>query len=174
MKKVLSCLLAVLILASFTVSAFAAASPQNQPAPQPAPVYVAPEKEPEPAAVDANGEDISSLIVITPVTDKDSLSEELLADFEAGVASAEELDVAALVDGEGREVGIAQVFYISSTEEVVFPVTLRLQLENPDAFAALIHLVDDEWVVEETELKDDILKVTVESLGTFAIVEYLA
>ena len=184
MKKVLSCLLAILILASMTVPAFATSSPEQPGAPTPvAPPYVPPVEKEEPAVVDGNGDDITDITVITTETDIDTLGDEDKGEFEAGLAELGELDLKALITkydpALGEEIGerklaIAEVFYVSTTEEVVFPVTMRLKLNDAENFVALIHRVDGEWIVEKTELKEDVLKTTVDSLGIFAIVVYAA
>ncbi len=176
MKKVLSCLLAILILASMTVPAFATSSVEQPGAPTivpPPPTYIPPVEKEEPAVVDGNGDDITDITVITTETDIDTLGDEDKAEFEAGLAELAELDLEALL-GEGKKYAIAEVFFVSTTEEVVFPVTMRLKLNDAENFAALIHRVDGEWNAEETELKDDVLKTTVESLGIFAIVVFAA
>lgn len=171
MKKVLSCLLAVLLLASFSVMAFAA-----DPVPSVEAEKVAPEVS---EAVDAEENDVSDAIIVTDLADKEELSDEAQEEMDAAVEALEEVD--AVVEGNeelkelvgDKEVAVESVFNISSTGEVAFPLELKLQLDNPENFAALLQFVDGEAQLVETELEDDVISFTVDSLGTFAILSFV-
>ena len=152
MKKVLSCLLAVLILCSFAVTAFAAPSPESEGAPEVA------------AATDAAGNDISAVIEVVPATEKDALDEEELAEFEAAEEALDEI-AASL----GKNVAVSDKFFVKAAEDVSFPVNLTFALENADDFVALLHFVDGNWVLVPTETEADEVSFEADSLGAFAV-----
>jgi len=171
MKKVLSCLLAVLLLASFSVMAFAA-----DPVPSVEAEKVAPEVS---EAVDAEGNEVSAAIVITDLAEKEELSDEAQEEMDAAVEALEEID--AVIEGNEelkdlvgeKEVAVESVFNISNTGDVTFPLELKLQLDNPENFAALLQFVDGEAQLVETEREDDVISFTVDGLGTFAVLSFV-
>lgn len=176
MKKFLSCLLVVLLLASLTVSAFASEAEKTPSA----------EKPEEPTIEDVypvgnpEDEETDALIVLTLDKDKANLSEskrevyeeatEKLMDLDAVVAETEGLEAAI----DGREVGVSAMFDISVVEgredEVGFPLVIKLKIPSPESFVALLQYEDGMFVLLETELEDDILTFTVEHLCPFAII----
>lgn len=179
MKKVLSCLLVVLLLASLSVSAFATASVQNQPAPVLAPAVPAEDEDTVEisSAVDANGNDISDLIKITSDMDAEDLPDEALAVYKVAKAALEDNLEGVIEETEGladvidgRKVAVSDLFDISVEGEVEFPITIKLKIANPDIFVALLHYVDGAFQLVETELEGDILTFTVDSLSPFAII----
>lgn len=171
MKKVLSCLIAVLLLVSVCAMAFAD--------------DMVPSVETEPVvpgittAVDANGNDVSDGIVITDYADKDKLTEEKQEQLDAAFETLK--DVAALVEGSEElkavvgdaEVDAEALFDISVYgDEIVLPVKLGLELVNPDNFAALLYFVDGEASVVEAELEDGVLSFTLEEAGAYAVLSF--
>lgn len=170
MKKVLSCLLAVLLLASFCAMAFA-----DDVVPSVESKAGVPEVE---SVVDADENDVAASIVVTPITEAETLSESVQAELDDAVAVLEDLagvveaneDLKALVGD--KDVAVDSIFNMSATGEVTFPLTLRLKLENPDNFAALLQFVENEPKLIETELEDDVITFTVESLGNFVILSF--
>lgn len=173
MKKILSCLLAVLLLVSFSISAFAAEVPSVEAEKQVPTVS---------EAKDADGNDVAALIVITDYEDKDTLPEEAQKQLDATHDALE--DLAALVEGnedlkallDGKEVDCEALFDISivpeKDDEVKLPIGLKLELVNPDNFAALLHFVDGEATLIETELGEDGLSLSLEELGAYAILSF--
>ena len=170
MKKVLSCLLAVLLLASLSISAFAAEVPSVE-AEKLAPVVS--------EAKDADDNDVSGGIVITDYEDKDTLPEEAQKQLDAAYDALE--DLAALVEGnddlkellDGKEVDCEALFDISVVgDEIKLPVNLKLELANPDNFAALLHFVDGEATLVETELDDELLSMVLEEVGAYAVLSF--
>lgn len=171
MKKVLSCLLAVLLLASLSVSAFAAdelvSSVENAGAPEIV------------SAVDANGNDLTAKIVITPYDERESLAEDVLAVLEKAYDVLKEAeDLTALNDslkelaGE-KAIAAGELFDISAVEEIEFPVTITLKAENLENFVALLHFVDEEFVVveePEVDAEEGTVVFTVDSLSPFAVI----
>lgn len=172
MKKLLSCLLAVLILVSFCAMAFAEEE-------------VVPSVEAEPtvpevsSAVDASGADVGPAIVITPYEDKDTLSEEAGAQMDMAFEALQDLDalveanedLKALAD-EG-EFDTESLFDISIVGEVELPVDLQLKLANADNFAALLYFVDGVPEVVEAGVEDDVLAFSFEKVGTYAILSFV-
>lgn len=171
MKKILSCLLAVLLLASLSVSAFAAEVPSVE-----AEKLVPTVSE----AKDADEKDVADGVVITDYEDKDALPEEAQKQLDAAYDALE--DLAALVEGnddlkellDGKEADAESVFDISIVgDEIKLPVELKLELVNPDNFAALLHFVDGEATLIESELEDGVLTAVIEELGTYAILSFV-
>ena len=176
MKKVLSCLLAVLLLASLSVTAFAAAD-------------VVPSVEAESVvptvseAVDADEKDVASAIIITDAEDEEKvaeLPEEAQKQLEDAAKALE--DIAALVEGnddlkellDGKEVDAESLFDISIVgDEIKLPVSLKLELVNPDNFAALLHFVDGEATLVESELADENVSFVLEETGAYAVLSFV-
>ena len=170
MKKVLSCLLAVLLLASFSVMAFAA---------DPVPSVEAEEVVPAVAeALDADGNDVASAIVITDYADKDTLPEAAQEQLDAAAEALK--DLAALIEGNedlkelvgDKDVDVESLFDISTVGEISFPVDLKLELENVDNFAALLHFVDGEATLVETEVEDEAVSLALEEVGSYAVLSF--
>ena len=172
MKKVLACLLALAILASLGITAFAAEVPSVQPD-KPVPVVV-------PTTPDKDEEDVSAWIIITDYEDKEKLPKAAEEQLDQAYEALQ--DVAAVVDGnedlkallEGKEVDCESLFDISIVEDKVeLPVEVKLELVNPDHFAALLHFVDGEATLIETELKDENLVLTLEETGAYAVLSFV-
>ena len=170
MKKILSCLLAILLLASLSVSAFAAEVPSVE-----AEKLVPTVSE----AKDADDKDVSGGIVITDYEDKDTLPEDAQKQLDAAYEALE--DLAALVEGnddlkellDGKDVDCEALFDISIVgDEIKVPVNLKLELVNPDNFAALLHFVDGEATLVETELDEELLSLVLEEVGAYAVLSF--
>jgi len=170
MKKALACLLAIAILASLGITAFAAEVPSVE-AEKLVPAVA--------AAVDADGNDVADGIVITDY-DKDTLPEEAQKQLDDAAEALK--DLAALVEGndelkellDGAEVDCESLFDISVVgDEIKLPVELKLELVNPDSFAALLHFVDGEATLVETELEDAELALTLEETGAYAVLSFV-
>ena len=171
MKKILSCLLAVLLLASFSISAFAAEVPSVESEKQIPTVA---------EAVDADGNDVAEGIVVTDYEDKDTLPEDTQKQLDDAAEAVE--DLAALVEGseelkellDGKEVDCEALFDISVVgEEIKLPVEMKLELVNPDNFAALVHFVDGEAALVETEVEDGVASFTLEEAGVYAVLSFV-
>ena len=164
MKKVLSCLLAIMLLVSSVYAANFVSSVANAGAPALA------------GATDADGNDASSSIVITPYDEKDSLPEDLQKSMdEAYDAISNADDLAALNDelksaAGDNSIAVSDLFDIRPVGEVKFPVTVELENDNVDSFVALVHYVDGgfEWV--DTEVKDGKISFKADSLSPFAVI----
>ena len=172
MKKILSCLLAVLLLASFCAMAFA----EEEVVPSVEAESAAPEVV---EAIDASESDVASGIIVTDLADAEELSEDAQAQMDAAVEALE--DLAALIEdsedlktlADEGDFDVESVFDISIVGDVELPVEMKLKLDNVDSFAALIHLVDGEPSVIETEVKDGLLSFVLEELGTYAILSFV-
>ncbi|MBR0199683.1 MAG: hypothetical protein IJQ42_05910 [Oscillospiraceae bacterium] len=172
MKRVLACLLAVLLLASLSVTAFADG---------PVPSVEAEKQVPAVSeAKDADGNDVASKIIITDFEDKEKLPEDAQKQLDAAAEALKDLD--ALVEGNedlkkqlnGAAVDAESLFDISLADDSVkLPVELQLKLANPDHFAALVHFVDGEATLIETEAKDELASLSLEEVGTYAVLSFV-
>ena len=91
-------------------------------------------------------------------------------------------DLDALVEGNedlkkqlnGAAVDAESLFDISLADDSVkLPVELQLKLANPDHFAALVHFVDGEATLIETEAKDELASLSLEEVGTYAVLSFV-
>jgi len=174
MKKVLACLLVLAIMASLSITAFAAEVPSVE-----AETLVPSVAE----AVDADEKDVASAIIITDAEDEEKvaeLPEEAQKQLEDAAKALE--DLAALVEGnddlkellDGKEVDAEALFDISVVgDEIKLPVSLKLELVNPDNFAALLHFVDGEATLVEAELEDENVSFTLEETGAYAVLSFV-
>ena len=168
MKKVLSCLLVVLLLASLCTTAFAT-SKVSSAEPGPNPPVVVPPTEPE--------DDSDKGIVITDYADREKLSEYKQEQLELAYDALQ--DVAALVEGNEElkellgdaEVDMESLFDISG--DVDLPVPLTLELANPDNFAVMLRFVDGEPSVVKTHVEDELLTLNLEVYGAYAILAFV-
>lgn len=167
MKKIFAILLAVVLVFSLSATAFAdnfVNSAANAGAPEVA------------AVADSEGKDVASAVVVTPITEKDTLAEEELKAldeaYESLKAAASLADVNAdLKEAAGdKAIAVSDLFNVSAKEEVSFPLTITLKNDNLDNFVALLQFVDGEWTWVDAEVKDNELTFTVDQLGVFAIV----
>ena len=158
MKKVLSCLLAVLLLASISVMAFAAEAVPS---------------------VEAEGNDVTSAIIITDYADKDTLPEEKQAAMDEAAEALK--DLAALVEGNEElaellgdsDYDCEALFDVTFVGDVAVPVKVDLELANAENFAALLQLVDDGVALVETELNEEVLTATLEGEGVYAVLSFV-
>ena len=163
MKKFLSCLLAVLLIASIGVFAYADELVKS-PA---AGVQVF-----QPAT--GNGQ-----IVIVPSAEKDQLPEDLLEAFEEAYKALEDAeDLSELFPDvtipDGKKLAVYDAYEMYAVGEVEFPVDIAFECENLGDFAGLGHYVDGEWTLvdgAEANSEDDVDSVafTAEDLGSFAV-----
>lgn len=172
MKRVLACLLAVLLLASLSVTAFAD---------DPVPSVEAEKQVPTVSeAKDAEGNDVASKIIITDFEDKETLPEDAQKQLDAAAEALKDLD--ALVDGNedlkkllnGAAVDAESLFDISLADDSVqLPLELKLELANPDHFAALLHFVDGEATLVETETEEAFASLSLEEVGSYAVLSFV-
>ena len=169
MKKILSCLLVVMLLCSLSVAAFAdnfVSSVANAGAPEVA------------EAAQADGTDGKALVGITPMDEEDKLPEELKAAMDAAFESLDKASDLGAVNAELKDaaadqsIAVSDLFDIRVLEEgtVSFPLTITLKDKNLDNFVALLHYVDGAWQWVDAEVDGDSLTFTVDSLSPFAII----
>ena len=167
MKKILSCLLVVMLIFSLSAAAFAdnfVNSVANAGAPEVA------------AATDADGNDAAAAVAVTPYDAADTLDEaqqaELKSAFESlnGAADLAALNEELKAAAGDKNIAISDLFEISALEEVKFPLTITLKSDNLANFVGVIHFVDGAWEWVDAEVDGDTIKITVDSLGTFATV----
>ena len=164
MKKVLSCLLVIMLLAGTVYADNFVNSVANAGAPKLA------------GATDADGGDAGAAIVITPYDEKDELPEALKKDMEDAFESLSEAgDLTALNDelkaaAADKNIAVSDLFDIRAVGEVKFPVTVELENENVDDFTALLHFADGKWEWVDTEVKDGKITFQADSLSPFAMI----
>ena len=138
MKKLLSLLLVVMMLASLSVYAFAAAGSPTQDTSEGQGVEAA-----EAAAATTADEDKEE------AEDAD-LAEAEEAEEEAVKAVTETTEVKA--DAGDKEVAAGQPFRVVASE---YPATITIKVENPDAFVNMMVFVDGKWVKLNTTVNED-------------------
>ncbi|MBQ6402969.1 MAG: LPXTG cell wall anchor domain-containing protein [Oscillospiraceae bacterium] len=167
MKKIFAFLLAVMLLVSLSAAAFAdnfINSVANAGAPELS------------SAKDANGNDASGIIVITPYIDREKLDDSKKENLEKAFDSLRKAPELAGVNAELKEaagdksVAASDLFDISATQEVSFPVGIVMKDEFLDDFVALLHYVDGEWTWVDAEVKDNELSYSIDELGAYAII----
>ena len=186
MKKIFAILLAVMLMASLTVTAFA----DNVPSPQQggntpvAPGAPAAEENVDEevvdlsleSVIDANDEDITPDVALRLLSEAASLNEEDKAVFDEGYNKLMDAENLADVNEDlkeaagDEEISLSEVFFLEGDEETAFPATVTLKYSNVDNFLALLHYVDGEWVWVDVEVEDGNLVFDTDSFGTFAIV----
>ncbi len=161
MKRFLSILFAVLILASLSVSAFAEGNVSKQESTTVAEVV---------SAVDADEADATAKLEITALSyddDEDLIS--LIADFRTIFEESADLQTDA---GElGVEIGSA---FTVKGEGISFPVKAELKLEKSSSFVSLITLQDGKWVDLHSTVEDGVLSAELPGEGVYAIVARIA
>jgi len=167
MKKILSCLLVAILVFSLSAAVFAdnfVSSVANAGATELASV------------ADKDGNDVASLIVVTPKDQEDRLTADKQAVLDAAYDSLSNAKDLSAVNAELKEaaadlnVAVSDLFDISATEEVSFPLTLTLKNKNLDNFVAMLQYVDGAWQWVDAEVNGDEITFTVDSLGVFAVV----
>ncbi len=167
MKKLLSALLVVLMLASLTVCAFAAPSPTQNKDKVEANIVEAEKDEAkaakaikEAAAEDEDGEEVVAAIGALPAdaTDKmkadfEDMAETLvdakdaLAAGDAAIPADIKADVA-----EGATATASQPFRSVASS---YPATITISVENPDDFVGMMVFMNGKWVKLNTVVNDD-------------------
>jgi autonomous glycyl radical cofactor GrcA len=179
MKKILSVLLVVLMLASLSVCAFAGDSPSQDPG-DPGVVVVPTDKDKEKAeaekaeaeatktideakttAEDENGEDAVVALGKLPANATAEMKadfkdlEDTLVDAKKALANigaaAIPVEVTAEV-GEDVKVEAGQAFRAVANE---YPVTITIAVENPKDFVGMMVFVNGKWVKLNTIVNDD-------------------
>jgi LPXTG-motif cell wall-anchored protein len=164
MKKVLSCLFVVALLVALSTSALAVSSVQNAGAPELI------------SAVDANGNDISDKMIITPYDEDDTLPDEMKEDIEEAYALLQETeDLTTLSDALAgdRAVAISELFNIRFTEPVDFPVHVILRDLNLDNFAAFMFYNAGAFENLDSEIVNGNLESDISSEGTYAVFAFV-
>ena len=166
MKKLFAILLAVLLLASISGAAFADNFVNS----------VANAGAPEVESVeDADGNDVASALEIVSFDEAESLEEadqKALEDAYDSLKSGDLTEINKdLAEAAGdQSIVVSDLFFISSDEEVSFPLKVVLKSDNLDNFVALLQYVDGEWNWIDAEVDGDTLSFEIESFGPFAII----
>lgn len=166
MKKILSVLLAVLLLASISVAAYAenfVNSVENAGAPE------------IDAVADSEGNDVSALIKIVPYEQVDTLAED---DQTAMHAAYDSLNAGKLADinadlaaaAGDKSIAVSDFFFLTSDEDVSFPLKVTLRNSNLADFVSLLQYVDGAWTWIDAEVDGDALTFSIESFGPFSII----
>jgi hypothetical protein len=157
MKKVFSFLLAVMLLVSFSVSAFAAGNVSKRESTAVTEVKT---------AVDANGADVVENVKVTNLVDTDPATAAFIESFDNYFETDEGLQKAA---GEnGVEVG--SVFELEAGESVAFPVSFEFVVDHADIVVALLHITENGFEALPFEKDGDNIKAELPENGKYMFV----
>ncbi len=174
MKKILAICLALVMLLSTGLTAFAAgfvASPSNNAAP-------------EIVSVEAAGvpEGFEFKIKITPFKDVETLAspakEDLYSAYDEIKASTDLTKLAAELDAVAKklnvkteDLAVADLFDISANTEQHGEVKIKLRSDNAKNFVAVLHRYNGKWtVVDGAKVENAVLSFSVDDFSPFAIV----
>ena len=176
MKKVFVVILSVMMVASLSLTSFAA-SFVSSPSGNPAPTLVSFEFE---------SKDCDAELVITPYSKRDTLTAAGKAAIEAAyneVKSADNVaalnaDLAALAKSKdigAKNLAVSDLFDVSYTgcndHGTHGKVTIKLKAETLENFVGLLHYNNGKWeLISNAKAEGDTLTFSVDSLSPFAIV----
>lgn len=176
MKKIFAVILSVMMIASLSVTSFAA-SFVSSPSGNPAPTLDSFEFE---------SKDCTAGIQITPYSKRDTLTDQGEKDIEAAYAnikstddvSSLNADLAALAKSKeinGKNLAVSDLFDVSYTgcddHGEHGKVTVKLNAETLKDFVGLLHYKNGKWeLVANAKAEGDTLTFSVDSLSPFAIV----
>lgn len=179
MKKTISITLAFIMLVSLCLSAMAA----------PGSFIVSPSGKTTPILLDSSNEsqDCTAELVVTPYSERDTLSDEAKAKIEdaydsiAGTSDLTEItsdlaDIAKNMNISGSALGVSDLFDVSydgcdvHSEHGKF--TIKLEAEMLDSFVALMYWDGSSWVIVEGAFVDEdgYLNFVTDRFGPYAIV----
>jgi hypothetical protein len=159
MKKLISCLLAVVLIVSLSSAAFAYDG-----------------KSERVTAFDEQGNDVTEQVTLTLFADRDTLEEGRKATLEEadksinGSKDLTDLNETLKDRLKYGSIGPGELFDLSAEESVSFPLTIHIKYENMANFVALMHYVDKAWEWVEVERVDDGFVFTAESLSPYLII----
>lgn len=176
MKKVLSLVIAVLMVASLAATAFATESPSLQ-APEIVGVLVQ-DKDGNVVEIDE-----AESITITATAGKEEAEPEVVAALEEAVASLEEAGSVEAVVPERADMTVYDVFNISASDGIAevlanggtVTVTLDMKVEPGTEMDAIVYkdgkwiLQDESWETAVTVEDNGDVNLTINQLGIFAI-----
>ena len=150
MKRTVSILLALVLVFSLSVTAFADTSVI--------------------AAVDAEGNDAGESVALTSFEDRASLSEDDLAAFEAAVATVMSAFEAAVKSGalkpaEGCVASLSEVLFVTVGDAAPYTIDIT----KPAGFLGLMAYVNGVWAVVDSETTDDAVRFTAEGSMPIAL-----
>ena len=176
MKKVLVVILSVMMIASLSLTGFAA-SFVSSPSGNPAPTLV---------SFDFESDDCDAGLVITPYSKRNTLTAEGKTEIETAyttVKSTKDIstlnaDLAALAKSKSinpKNLAVSDLFDVSYTgcndHGEHGKVTVKLKAETLKAFVGLLHYNDGKWeLVANAKAEGSVLTFSVDSLSPFAIV----
>ncbi len=180
MKRVLAVFVAVLTVLALAVTSFAAPSPVP---PTEDPVITT---KPNVLAATSNNPDWSGIIVTTKYVDKDTISPEAKAELEEaynlvkdapdlGAISASLKEQAFISGLDSKTLDIAQIFDISAITTGGFEygkLTITLHVEKIEEFFCVMHYKQDNWHYVPSEVYENEVTFTVDSLSPFMIVRH--
>ena len=155
MKRTVSILLALVLVFSLSVTAFADTDVI--------------------AAVDAQGNDAAEIVSLTSFDDRDGLPEEDRAVFEAAVASVMGAFEAAIKSGaikpdEGCVASLYDVLFVTIGEAEGLEAPYKIDITKPAGFLAMMVFNDGAWSVASVETPDDAVRFVDASSEPIALV----
>lgn len=175
MKKMLSCVLALTLVFTMTVSVFAAGGFISSPSAQKGPKLI-----------DAAIEGCEGDIILVPYSEKEELEDakrKLLEAAYESIAQNKDLskicdelkELADKLDIDVKDLAVSDLFYLDyegcDDHEGHGPFTVSIRPEIINNFVALMTLVDGEWViVDGAKIVDGVLTFSGDNYGPYAIV----
>lgn len=157
MKRVLACLLAVMLLASLSVSAFAVGNISGNES------VTAQEVK---SAADADNNDVTENLTLNQTAyDEDEQLAAFVNNFEKVFEENSDLQAAAGESG----VEVASAFTLSG-EGVSFPVKAELKVASGSKFVALMYNDNGKWIVVPAEIEGDTVKAELPGEGIYALI----
>lgn len=137
-------------------------------------------------AIDANGEDVTSWIIVTPFSDRHTLPDEKQEHFEGAYGDVDMKALHAMLEKEEHSIVeshehlvVSDLFYVHEFEDrgmIEHPVTVTFDTGLPQhAFVAVYEYVDGQWIRLNVDIVEDasgtmVISVQVNQWGPFAIV----
>ncbi len=170
MKKGISVVLTLLMVLSLSTAAFAdnfISSMSNGDEPEPV------------SAVDSIDEDVTGFVTVASYNKRGELADEdrnMLEDAFKAISQSKSLTSlnAQLKDtGYERAIAVKDLFFIGSTEEVAFPVNVKIFVKNLTNFMALLRYENGDFAVVDAKADGDILSFQVDEPGAFAVIVHV-
>ena len=170
MKRLFSCLLAVLLVFSLTAAAFAD-NFFNDDANAGEPELV--------AAVDANKADVLEQITLTTYDKRASLDDARKANIEkayASLAGAEDLkgiNEELAQAAAGKLIVVCDLFDLAAADDAAIPADVTVKDSKLDKYVGLVYFEDGAWIWVPAEADESELSFAAEKQGVYALIDYV-